>query len=318
MRVAGIDCGTNSIRLLIADVDDRGVLSDVVRRMEIVRLGQGVDKTGRFDAQALERTLAVVDDYAGQIAEHGCESVVFAATSATRDAENRDVFIDGVRERLGVTPQVLSGEEEARTSFAGAISALVSPDAPLLAIDLGGGSTELVLGSADGTVLGAYSMDVGSVRMRERQMKSDPPTADEVAAARADVAAALDDAEAVVDLSQARTVVGLAGTITSVAALSLGLEEYDSERIHGLDMSLGQVEESTSWFIEAPLAQREAVPFLHPKRADVIGAGALVWQEVLHRIVQRCDEAGWPLESVTISEHDILDGLALRAAGQLN
>lgn len=184
MRVAGIDCGTNSIRLLIADVDDRGVLSDVVRRMEIVRLGQGVDKTGRFDTQALERTLAAVDDYAGQIAEHGCESVVFAATSATRDAENRDVFINGVRERLGVTPQVLSGEEEARTSFAGAISALVSPDAPLLAIDLGGGSTELVLGSADGTVLGAYSMDVGSVRMRERQMKSDPPTADEVAAAR--------------------------------------------------------------------------------------------------------------------------------------
>ncbi|WP_216381795.1 Ppx/GppA phosphatase family protein [Arcanobacterium phocae] len=315
MRVAGIDCGTNSIRLLIADADVDGVLTDVVRIMHIVRLGQGVDRTGRFDPQALERTFAAIDEYARLIKQHQCEALVFAATSATRDASNRDIFIDGVYDRLGVRPRVLSGEEEARTSFAGAMSAVRNPAGPLVAVDLGGGSTELVLGDSDGNVLSAFSMNVGSVRMRERQMVSDPATAEEITAARQDIAHALDEAERVVDLSQARTVLGLAGTITSVAALALDLTEYDSDRIHGLQMSVAEIDETTQWFIDSTLAQRQAVPFLHPRRADVMGAGALVWQEVIHRIAQRSSEAGHQLESITISEHDILDGLALMAAG---
>ncbi|QRV01961.1 Ppx/GppA family phosphatase [Arcanobacterium phocisimile] len=313
-RVAGIDCGTNSIRLLIADVDENGKLTDIDRRLEIVRLGQGVDSTGQFDPQALERTLAVVDDYARRIRHHECESVVFAATSATRDAANRDIFIDGVRERLGVDVNVFSGDEEARTSFAGAISALIDPIEPMLAIDLGGGSTELVLGKRDGSVISAFSMDVGSVRMRERRLKSDPPTSEEIALARADIRYALDEAEYHVDLGQARAIVGLAGTVTSVAALALGLETYDSERIHGLSMSIAEIERATDWFINASGAERAAVPFLHPQRADVMGAGALVWQEVVRRIVQRCAEAEHQISAVTISEHDILDGLALKAA----
>lgn len=309
MRTAGIDCGTNSIRLLIADIDDAGQLTDVVRRMEIVRLGQGVDATGRFAPEALERTFAAIDSYAADIVKYDVESIRFAATSATRDAANRAVFIDGVQSRLGVTPQVLSGDEEARTSFDGAISVLNGQADPVLAVDLGGGSTELVLGRNDGHVISAWSMDVGSVRMRERRLHTDPPTEAEIIAARADIRAALDEAERYVDLSQVRTLVGLAGTITSVTAVALKLETYQPDRIHGAVLDMQTIDAVTDWFIHAPVAERAALGFMHPGRVDVIGAGALVWQEVARRIAERSGVSG----AVT-SEHDILDGLARWAA----
>lgn len=315
MRVAGIDCGTNSIRLLIADVVD-GVVTDVVREMEIVRLGQGVDRTGRFADEALERTLAAVDMYAAKIAAHNVESIRFAATSATRDAANRQIFIDGVRARLGVEPQVLSGEEEARASFAGAISVLDAAPAPILAVDLGGGSTELVLGEADGTIISAFSMDVGSVRMRERRLHSNPPTAKEIAAARADIRAALDEAERYVDLGAPATLVGLAGTITSVTAVALGLETYDSAAIHGTHVDAAMIESVTQWFVDSSADERAALGFMHPGRVDVIGAGALVWQEVARRVRQRTADAGHEVTGAVTSEHDILDGLALWAAAE--
>lgn len=313
MRVAGIDCGTNSIRLLIADVPGvSGALDDVVRSMEVVRLGQGVDKTGKFDDVALTRTFAVVEEYAALCATHGVTSIRFAATSATRDAENRQIFIDGVRERLGVTPQVLSGEEEAHASFSGAISVLSNQPSPILAIDLGGGSTELVLGDAAGNVMQAFSMNVGCVRMRERHF-GDEPSAEQIAAARSDVRAALDEAEGHVDLSLPRTVIGLAGSVTTITALALNLSEYDPQRIHGAELSLDQVNDACNWLIEASPAERAALGFMHPGRVDVIGAGALVWQEVIARIAQRRAAASNPLNTVITSEHDILDGIALWA-----
>src|SRR5690554_3915671 len=212
-RVAAIDCGTNSIRLLIADVDPvAGTLTDVVRRMLVVRLGQGVDKTGEFAPDALERTLAATDEYAAQCREHEVEAIRFVATSATRDARNRDEFIDGVRDRLGVAPEVISGTEEAQLSFRGALSALdPSRPGPYLVVDLGGGSTELVLG--DLAPEAAHSMDVGCVRLSERHLTLDPPTAEQVEAGQADVRAALDAAMAEVPLGGARTLVGLAGSI---------------------------------------------------------------------------------------------------------
>lgn len=316
MRVAGIDCGTNSIRLLIADVPGKnGPLDDVVRRMEVVRLGQGVDQTGRFADEALERTFAMIDEYALQIREVGVESLRFAATSATRDAANRQVFIDGVRKRLGVELQVLSGEQEAAASFSGAISVMADDaPSPLVAVDLGGGSTELVLGTADGEILGSYSMDVGCVRMRERHLHSDAPAADEVARARADVDAALDIAEQHVDLGAARGLIGLAGTVTTLTAYALGLEEYDASAIHGTMLGVAETDDVCEWFIQAPAAERAALGFMHPGRVDVIGAGALVWQQVVRRVALRAREAGHELPGVVTSEHDILDGLALWAA----
>ncbi len=314
MRVAGIDCGTNSIRLLIADADG-GRLSDVVRTMEIVRLGQGVDRTGRFAPDAIARTFAATDKYASLCRRHGVESIRFAATSAARDAENRDVFLDGILERLGVPVQVLSGAQEARTSFAGAASVLAGTvDGPAIAVDLGGGSTELVLGDVSTGVKAAFSMNIGSVRMRERHLRSDPPTEQEVAAAREDIRAALDEAEEHVPLGEARELVGLAGTVTSVTARFLGLDAYDSSRVHGTRMTPEEIEKETDWFLRSPVATIRELGFMHPGRADVIGAGALVWQEVVARVGARMEEAGHRLGSAITSEHDILDGLALWAA----
>ncbi|MGJ9576897.1 Ppx/GppA phosphatase family protein [Actinotignum sp. GS-2025c] len=315
-RVAGIDCGTNSIRLLIADVPgtDGSSLSDITRQMEIVYLGQGVDATGHFAPEALERTLNQVDIYARLCREAGVTSIRFAATSATRDAANRAEFLDGVMARLGVRPQVLTGAQEAQTSFSGAISALSSPTSPVLLIDLGGGSTELVLGHADGSVIASRSMDIGSVRMRERHLRHDPPTPTELENARADIRAALDEAEKHVPLGKAEQVVGVAGTVTSVTATWLGLDTYDSAAVHGTAMPLASIEKVTDWFIHAPLEERAALGFMHPGRAPVIGAGALVWQEVVRRIAERRAAAGRPLATITTSEHDILDGLALWAA----
>lgn len=312
-RVAAIDCGTNSIRLLLADVDAAGNLTELDRRMEVVRLGQGVDRTGELAPEALERTLAATRQYAAAIEAAGAQKVRFVATSATRDARNRDAFFDGVRSALGVEVEVISGGEEAQLSFRGATGAVAEAHGgPFLVVDLGGGSTELVLGT--GSVDASVSMDVGSVRMTERHLHSDPPSSAEIAAARADVRAHLDDAARAVPLAKTATLVGLAGSITTVTAHALGLTEYRRERVNQAELPVQVVLDSCAALVEAPRAERAAMGFLHPGRVDVIAAGALVWSEVITRVAADVAAAGGSLTSVVTSEYDILDGIALSMA----
>jgi exopolyphosphatase/guanosine-5'-triphosphate,3'-diphosphate pyrophosphatase len=314
-RVAAIDCGTNSIRLLIADVAD-GRLTDVVRTMTVVRLGQGVDQTGEFAADALERTFAAVDAYAAQCKEFGVEATRFVATSATRDASNRDVFLEGVRARMGVAPEVITGEEEARLSFRGATSVLdASHDAPYLVVDLGGGSTEVVLGT-DGPEA-AHSMDVGCVRMTERHLISDPPETDEIAAAVKDIHAAIDAAFEGVPVERTRTLVGLAGSITTVTAHALGLHSYDRDRINGAVLPIDAAMQACDELLHATRSSRASLGFMHAGRVDVIGAGALVWHTLMGRVRTVVHEAGGELPNVVTSEHDILDGIAFSVAERL-
>lgn len=309
-RVAAYDCGTNSLRLLVADVDHAtGTLVDVERRMEIVRLGEGVDRTGRIAPDAMRRTLDVTASYAVLCRELGVTRSRFVATSASRDAANRDEFVAGVRARVGVTPEVIHGHQEAELSFTGATAGLDrSHPSPLLVVDLGGGSTEFALGE-HGSVTAAVSVDVGCVRMAERHDLADPPAPERLAAATADVDAAIDRAAAAVPLDRAGTLVGLAGTVTTVTAHALRLTCYDSARIHGARLPIGEVRASCEALIAADRATRAAMPFLHAGRADVIGAGALVWR----RIVERVAEAAGIVE-VVASEHDILDGIAFGLA----
>ena len=301
-RVAAIDCGTNSIRLLIADVDpDRATLTDVDRLMEIVRLGQGVDTTGRLAPEALDRTLKALSGYAALIAERGAEAVRMVATSATRDAANAGEFVRRVTEILGTGPEVLSGDEEARLSFLGATAELGPQVAsPYLVVDIGGGSTEFVLG-AGSEVTSALSVNIGCVRMTERHLRADPPSAAQVTAATADIDAAIARAAAVVDATQARTLVGLAGSVTTVAGIALDLPGYDPERLHHAQLSAAQVHEVTTRLLAQTRADRARIPVMHPGRIDVIGAGALI----LDRIMTRLGFA-----DVLVSEHDILDGIA--------
>ena len=310
-RVAAVDCGTNSIRLLIADLDADGAaprLKDVVREMRVVRLGQGVDATGELAPEALDRTFAATADYARQIKDHGATRVRFVATSATRDANNRQTFVDGIRELLGVEPEVITGDEEAALSFAGASSVLPSRGAdPVLVVDLGGGSTEFVLGNADG-VIAAKSVDIGCVRMTERHLRSDPPTAEQIAAAEADVDAALDVAARTVPLDRSTAVVGVAGSITTITAHALALPEYSAPAIHGTELPLDAVRRACTELLEMTHAERAALPYMHPGRVDVIGAGALVWRRVLERLAKVTDSR---VASAVTSEHDILDGIAL-------
>ncbi|NUU32858.1 Ppx/GppA phosphatase family protein [Arthrobacter sp. C9C5] len=311
-RVAAIDCGTNSIRLLIADVaaggDTPPKLTDVVREMRVVRLGQGVDATGEFAQDALDRTLEATRDYAELIRRHGAGKVRFVATSATRDARNRQVFIDGVRELLGVEPEVISGDEEAALSFAGASSVLPSRGKdPVLVVDLGGGSTEFVLGDADG-VIAAKSVDVGCVRMTERHLQDDPPTAEQIAAAEADVDAAISDAARTVPLERATAVVGVAGSVTTITAHALKLPEYSPAAIHGTELGLDTARAACTSLLEMTRDDRAALPYMHPGRVDVIGAGGLVWRRVLERMA---DVTEGRITSAVTSEHDILDGIAL-------
>ncbi|RXR26823.1 Ppx/GppA family phosphatase [Oerskovia turbata] len=313
-RVAAIDCGTNSIRLLVADVDPAtGVLTELDRRMEVVRLGQGVDRTGRLAPEALARTLDQAGEYARVIEELGATRTRFVATSATRDAENRGEFVEGVLARLGVEPEVVSGTEEAELSFRGATGVVAANHpGPFVVVDLGGGSTEVVLGTDAPEA--AWSMDVGCVRMTERHLRSDPPTAEEVAAARADVRAALDTASLTVPLGKAATLVGLAGSVTTVTAHALGLERYDRDRIDGAVLSVEATLAACEDLLGRTRAEREALGFMHPGRVDVIGAGALVWAEVVRRVRDDVAAAGGELTSVVTSEHDILDGIALSIA----
>lgn len=312
-RVAAIDCGTNSIRLLIADAAPEG-LTDVTRQMEVVRLGQGVDRTNRLDETALQRTFDAAAGYAQLCESHNVQALRFVATSATRDAQNRDVFTAGIKERLGVEPEVISGEVEASLSFAGAARILgADHPSPALVVDIGGGSTELVLGdAARGRIAGAVSLDVGCVRMSERHFRHDPPTVSELRAAADDIDAMLDRADDVLELAAVRTLVGVAGSVTTVTAHALGLGSYEPETINGADLSIEEVLASCErlWTEERPT--RAAYGFMHPGRVDVIAAGALVWSRVITRIAERTasgDGAG--LAKVATSEHDILDGIAL-------
>ena len=327
-RVAAIDCGTNTIRLLIAEVDrdrsGRPRLEVLRRRNEIVRLGQGVDRTGVLNPEALERTLTVVDAYATDCDELGVapgEAVRrFVATSATRDARNREDFVTGVRRLLGVEPEVVSGQEEARLSFSGSLlGARGGEDSgvregsecaqtPRLVVDLGGGSTELVLGVDAPSA--AISLDTGSVRITERFLTGGV-TPETEAAARAEVRGLLDDAERVVDLSAPGQLVGLAGTITTVTAHALGLQAFDPQALNGAELSPDAVLSSCEAIVHSTAEQRASWGYLAPGRRDVIAAGALVWSEVVTRVVERTTAAGRPLERVTTSLYDILDGIAL-------
>ncbi|MDI2128800.1 Ppx/GppA phosphatase family protein [Yinghuangia seranimata] len=308
-RVAAIDCGTNSIRLLVADLDpETGALKDLDRRMEIVRLGQGVDKTGRLAPEALERTFAAGRVYKQLIDALGVgpDRLRFVATSASRDAENREEFRSGVRELFGVEPEVVSGDEEANLSFSGATRELTGeagPAQPYLVVDIGGGSTEFVLGGDH--VEAARSVDIGCVRMTERHLHDDPPTAEQVAAAKADIEAAVDHAAEAVPLDRARTLVGLAGSVTTVAGIVLNLPEYDSTRIHHARLTRDQVRAVTERLLSMTHDERAAIPVLHPGRIDVIGAGALVLLTIMERI---------GADEVVVSEHDILDGIAWSVA----
>ncbi len=302
--IAAIDCGTNTIKLLIAHVDDH--IHDVVRTSRMVRLGQDVDRTGRLADDALARTFAAIEEYADLIVEHGVDSGVdsgagrirFCATSATRDAANAQEFSDGVLARIGVRPEVLAGAEEAALSFGGAVRALATvPAPPVLVVDIGGGSTELVLGAEGPDV--AHSMNIGSVRLHERHVHHDPPTDEEVAAIVADVDAALDASP--VDVAAARFVVGVAGTVTTIAAGVLGLPAYDRAAIDQQVLSVTDVRAQVDRLVAMPVAQRRDLPWMHPGRADVIDAGALIWARVLDRA---------SVTSVLVSESDILDGIA--------
>ena len=305
MRVAAIDCGTNSIRLLVTDLlppPSPSGKADVHREMRVVRLGQGVDRTGVLAPEALERTRAAVEDYAATCRELGVERTRFVATSATRDAANRDVFTDMVQDALGVEPEVVSGDEEAALSFLGATAELEA-EGPFLVMDIGGGSTELVLGTD--AVEAACSVDVGCVRLTERHLRDDPPTGLQVAAARADVEAVFAEAEQVVPVAKARTAIGLAGSVTTVAALALELPSYQAERIHLSRISAPKVREVTQRLLAMTHAERAALPVMHPGRVDVIGGGALVLLTAVER---------FGLEEVLVSESDILDGIALSVA----
>lgn len=318
VRVGAIDCGTNSIRLLVADIDPQTrQVTDLLRRMEIVRLGHGVDETGLLAPQALARTLAMTSEYAAQCRELGVARLRFVATSATRDARNAADFVDGVAKAfraelpaLGdIEPEVVSGAEEAALSFLGATGDLVARGipGPYLVVDIGGGSTELVRGTS--SVAAARSVDIGCVRMTERHLSADPPTAAQIAAATADIDAAIDVAAAAVDIAPARTLVGLAGSITTITAHLLALSAYDSDAIHLSCTTPARMQQACAQLLAMPRAERAAQGYLHPGRVDVIGAGALIWSRVIDRVA--ADTGLGEDLPVYTSEHDILDGIAL-------
>lgn len=349
--VAAIDCGTNSVRLLISHIAESGhdgdvALVDLERRMEVVRLGQDVDRTGAFAPEALERTFTALENYAKLLRANGVEvgpqTVRMVATSASRDVANRDEFVAGVRAILGVEPEVISGDEEAELSFVGATAELADDAVeeidgaevghdedppPFLVVDIGGGSTEFVLGhdadqdadqdagndpggtgsvsEPDAAVRAARSVDVGCVRLTERHLTSDPPTQEQIAAARADIEASLDEVERTVPLRQARTLVCVAGTATTVAGIAESLASYDPELIHLSRVPAHRVHEIAAELLRLPRQDRAAIAVMHPGRVDVIGAGALILDHVVRRV---------GAAEFVASEHDILDGIVWELA----
>ena len=301
MKIAAIDCGTNSIRLLIMDYQKAGQsLTEIIREMRIVRLGEGVDQTKSFSEAALIRTKAAIEEYAKLIEHYSVEKIRFVATSATRDANNRDIFFAIVKKALDVEAEVITGEEEAALSFAGATRSLASKlEGPFLVIDLGGGSTELVVGQQNPTA--AYSMNVGCVRMTERHAPGGNPTVSQEQAIRADVRTALAAARKKVDLSNVKTVIGVAGTVTTVAAHALKIDKYDPNVLHGAAINSQQVSQTAADFIKLSFEERAALPYMHPGRVEVITAGAIVLDEIIKEI---------RANKLIASERDILDGVA--------
>lgn len=299
MRVAVVDCGTNTIRLYVADVDARGGLHEVDRRVQIVRLGQGVDATGEFHPDALRRTFEAVDAYAGVLAELRPARLRFFATSAARDVSNREEFFAGIRSRLHVDPVVITGEQEARWSYLGALAGGPVAGEPVLVMDVGGGSTELILGDATGRLEVARSLDMGSVRLRERFLHSDPPTPDEIAAARAFVDGLLDASG--VDLARARTWIGVAGTVTTLSAAFQDLPAYDRARVHDSRIPLADLVALADRLLAATVAETRRIPSMEPLRAEVICAGALICERIAARV---------GVGELVVRESDILDGAA--------
>jgi len=302
MRVAVIDCGTNTVRLFIADPGPDGGLSEVTRVLRFARLGEGVDATGRFSPEALQRTFAVVDEYAGIIADSHVDKVRFVATSAARDVSNRDEFFAGVEARLGVAPDVISGDEEAQLSFMGALSGgPADPEAQVLVVDIGGGSTELVHGTGSGQICTKVSLNMGSVRIRERFLHHDPPQDSEVSAARDFVNSLLDSSP--VDLGGISMYIGVAGTVTSLSGMDLGLTRYDRKKVHNSVLSVTEVQSLSDRLFTLSVAQTMSdYPSLQPERAEVICAGALICTELSRRVSQ----------PMIVRETDILDGTALQ------
>jgi exopolyphosphatase/guanosine-5'-triphosphate,3'-diphosphate pyrophosphatase len=311
-RVAAIDCGTNSLRLLVADVsahdDGRRDVRDVHREMRIVRLGQGVDATGRLSAEAIGRTRDVLVEYAATMRRKGTQRVRMIATSATRDAANRSDFFAMVRQTLGVEAEVISGDEEARLSFTGAVGDLDPADGPFVVTDIGGGSTELVAGRWDGVraeIDAAYSADIGCVRLTERCLHHDPPIPAEIDDAEKVARRVLDDAFAAVDTSAARTWVGVAGTVTTLSAIAQELPSYDSVAIHLSRLSRDSLLDTAHSLLAMNHQQRAAIGSMHPGRADVIAGGALVVKVLSDEFLTQ------GIATMTVSERDILDGIAL-------
>ncbi len=292
-KVAAIDCGTNSIRILISNEG-----KEIIREMEIVKLGEGVDKTKNFSPAAVERTLGALRRFKGLIDEHGVTRVRFCATSATRDAQNREIFTGPVQSILGVAPEVIAGTEEAELSFLGATAEMSSSQAPFLVVDIGGGSTEFVLGNQ--CVSAARSVDIGCVRMSERHFKNDPPTSDEIILAQKDINRAIDHVEEIVPIRSAKTLVAVAGTATTVAAAALGLTKYDRDLIHGARISAEQTQEISEWLLHLSRDERAALGYMHPGRVEVIAAGSLVLAEIMKRT---------GAAEFIASERDILDGI---------
>jgi exopolyphosphatase/guanosine-5'-triphosphate,3'-diphosphate pyrophosphatase len=319
-RVAAVDCGTNTIKLLVADLDpSTGDERVHVREMRMPRLGQDVDRTGRFADEALARTFAAIDEYAAMVRSLEAEVIRFCATSAARDAANAEVFARGVQQRLGVRPDVVTGDQEAELAFAGATRSLPDLPEPYLVVDIGGGSTELIIGDRRGRPRAAHSLDVGSVRMTERHLRSDPPGEEEAAAAAAEIDAALDTLPGYgVRVGEAGTVIGVAGTVTTVAAMVLDLPSYQRDRIHHARLPVPDVDKATARLLGMSVEQRRALPFMHPGRADVIGAGALILDRVLVRAAPDPGPAAEPAAdlaaSMLVSESDILDGIAWSVA----
>ncbi len=312
-RVAAIDCGTNSIRLLVADVtagdDGSRTLRDVHREMRIVRLGQGVDATGRLAPEAIERTRVALSDYTDVARGEGVEQVRMVATSATRDAANRDDFFAMVRETLGAAAEVITGDEEARLSFTGAVGDLDPAAGPFVVVDVGGGSTEVVLGEWDGVRAGVHaarSVDVGCVRITERHLHADPPVDADVASAQRFAAETLASAFTEVAVGKARTWVGVAGTVTTLSAVAQRLPEYDAEQTHLSRLSLDELRSTATALLASTHDERAANPVIHPGRVDVIAGGALIVQVLAEELHAR---AG--ITELVVSEHDILDGIAL-------
>ncbi|QQU77414.1 Ppx/GppA phosphatase family protein [Corynebacterium striatum] len=316
-RVAAVDCGTNSIRLLICEVQEDGKIRDIVRTMEIVRLGQGVDATGEFAAEALERTRVALEGYVQQMKFENVKRVRMVATSATRDVKNQREFFDMAAQLLGQIQQgaqaeVITGEEEALLSFKGAVTDLASHKGPFCVIDLGGGSTEFVVGTAEGEILGAHSAQMGCVRLTERIMRTDPPTEAEIEIAADYVEQRMQEVEKIVPISDAQTFVGCAGTFTTLSALAQGLERYDADAIHGSELRFDALRVLTRQLMGVPSDVRALNPVIHPGRADVIGGGSVAVVGII-RMIERNSDA----KSFFISEKDILDGIVVGIAADL-